>query len=87
MYALVKKILDKSRETGDDVLVAADKVIAEEGRTGELLAAKEVVSTHYETITKLRRLKDEETIEKLCVAIEKGDKDEIFRIKEEVKRR
>lgn len=87
MYANVKKLLDKSRETGDDVLVAADKVIAEEGRTSALLAAKEVVSAYYETITKLRRLKDEETIEKLCVAIEKGDKDEIFRIKEEVKRR
>ena len=87
MYANVKKILDKSRETGADVLVSADIVMAKEGRTGELLAAKEVVSTHYETITKLRRLKDEETIEKLCSAIEKGDKDEIFRIKEETKKR
>lgn len=87
MYANVKKILDKSRATGEDVLVSADMLIAEEGRTDELLAAKEVVSTYYETITKLRRLKDEGTIEAFCEAIEKGDKDEILRIKEEVKRR
>ncbi len=85
MYENVKKILGKSRETGEDVLVSADMVIAEEGRSDELLAAKEAVSTYYETITNLRRLKDEETIEKLCAAVEKGDKDEIFRIKEEVK--
>ena len=29
MYKNVKKILDKSKETGNDVLVAADMVMAE----------------------------------------------------------
>lgn len=87
MYANIKKILDKSKATGEDVLVSADMVIAEEGRSDELKTAKEVVSAYYDTITKCRREKDEETIKALCEALEKGDMSEVARIKAEVKDR
>lgn len=87
MYENVKKILDKSKATGEDVLVAADMVMAEEGRTEELKVAKDVVSTYYDTITKCRREKDEDTIKAFCEALENGDMAEIARIKEEVKAR
>lgn len=87
MYENVKKILDKSRATGEDVLVSADMVMAEEGHTEELKAAKGAVSKHYDTITKLRREKDEYTIKAFCEALENGDMTEAARIGEEVKAR
>lgn len=85
MYENVKKILDKSKVTGEDVLVSADMVIAEEGRTDALADAKEVVSKYYDTITKLRREKDEDTLKDFCEALENSDMAEVARIKEEVK--
>lgn len=88
MYKLVKDILDKSREEKVDVLVAADMVAAEGvGHTEELHAAKEVIDKYYDTITKLRRDNDEETIETLCKYIEEGNKDGIKALVAEVKER
>ena len=87
MYENVKKILDKSRATGEDVLVSADMVMAEEGRTDGLKTAKEVVDKYYDTITKCRREKDENTIKALCDALEKGNMAEVTKIKAEVKAR
>lgn len=88
MYELVKRILDKSREKDVDVLVAADMVAADGvGHTEELNKAKAVIDKYYDTITKLRREKDEATIEKLCAFVESGDTGEIRKLVAEVEKR
>lgn len=86
MYKLVKRILDKSKENGVDVLVAADMVAHAEGHTN-MEEAKEVIDKYYDTITKLRREKDEATIEKLCSFVEAGDTGEIRKLVAEVEKR
>ena len=88
MYKLVKRILDKSREKNVDVLVAADMVAVDgAGHTEELNKAKAVIDKYYDTITKLRREKDEATIEKLCAFVEAGDTSEIRKLVDEVEKR
>ena len=88
MYELVKRILDKSKETGEDVLVARDMCIAEDRENeGVLRSASEIVKAHYSTITKLRRDKDEASIKKLCELVTSGDKFALREFKEEVEER
>ena len=88
MYESVKRILDKSKETGEDVLVARDMCIAEDkDKADELRSAGELIKAHYSTITKLRREGDEESIKKLCDLVEKGDVAEIRAFKEEIEKR
>lgn len=87
MYELVKRILDKSKETGDDVLTAYDKVAAEIGRSDELKEAKELINKHYDVITKCRREKDEEAIKKLCDVVANGTPADIRAYKEEIMER
>ena len=45
------------------------------------------MSKYYDTITKCRREKDEDTIKALCEALENGNMTEVAKIKEEVKAR
>ena len=87
MYELVKKILDKSKEEKVDVLVAADMVAIDTGRTEEFKKACETVDKHYNTITKCRRENDEASIEKLCNLIEAEDKAGIEALKKEIAER
>ena len=87
MYKMVKKILDKSREEKVDVLVAADMVAVEVGRTEEFKCAREIVDKHYDTITKCRRENDEASIERLCTLIETGDKAGVEVLKKEIAER
>ncbi len=88
MYELVKRILDKSKETGEDVLVARDMCIAEDkDKADELRSAGELIKAHYFAITKLRREKDEESIKKLCDLVATGDVSEIRAFKEEIEKR
>ena len=88
MYELVKRILDKSKETGEDVLVARDMCIAEDNENaGVLRAAGELVGKHYDTISKCRRDDDEASIEKLCDVVMNGTPEEIRAFKEEIEKR
>ncbi|MBQ3118160.1 MAG: hypothetical protein IJC10_00145 [Clostridia bacterium] len=85
MYELVKRILDKSKETGEDVLVARDMCIAEDKpNEAELRKAGEFIGAHYDVITKCRREKDEASIEKLCDLVANGTPDDIRTFKAEV---
>ena len=62
--------------------------IAEDKENIEKLKdAAAVIKKYYSTITKLRRLKDAETIEKLCLSVVADDKAAINSIVEEVKNR
>lgn len=89
MYKLIIKILDKSRDEKVDIDVAYDKVAREDGigYTEKLKKAYDLIVKHYDTITKLRREKDEDTVKAFCEALENGDMTEVARIKEEVKAR
>ena len=86
MYELIIKILDKSRDEGVDVLVSADMVIAEEGHTDEILAAKKIVSKFYDVFAKCRRENREDLIKDFCAAIDIGDSLKIVEIKDMVKK-
>lgn len=87
MYELVKRILDKSRDANVDVLVAHDMVAAEIGHSDELKKAKEIINDKYDTITKCRRLGDNESIKTLCDLVEEGDTYKIRAFEEEIKER
>ena len=88
MYELVKRILDKSKETGEDILVARDMCIAEDKPCeAELRAAGELIDVHYDVITKCRREGDEASIEKLCEVVANGTPEEIRTLKEEIEER
>lgn len=66
MYENIIKILDKSKAEDVDILVARDKVIAEEGISyDEMKKASDFIGYYYDTITKCRRLGDNETIKAL----------------------
>lgn len=85
MYELVKRILDKSKETGEDILVARDMCIAEDKpREAELREAGEFIGAHYDAITKCRREKDEASIEKLCAVVANGTPEEVRAFKAEI---
>ena len=88
MYELVKRILDKSKETGEDVLVARDMCIAEDkDKADELRSAGELIKAHYFAITKLRREGDEESIKNLCDLVAMGIVSDICAFKEEIEER
>ena len=74
MYENIIKILDKSKAENVDILVARDKIIAEEGISyDEMKKASDFIGDYYDTITKCRRLGDNETIKCLTDAYEKED--------------
>ena len=88
MYKLVKRILDKSKETGEDIFVARDMCIAEDkDNADKLRSAGELIKAHYSAITKLRREGDEESIKKLCELDASGDKAALRAFKEEIEKR
>ena len=85
MYELVKRILDKSKETGEDILVARDMCIAEDEENAEALkSACNLIRAHYDTITKCRREGDEASIEKLCEVVASGTPEDIRVFKKEI---
>lgn len=88
MYELVKRILDKSKETGEDILVARDMCIAEDKpNEAELRKAGELIDTHYDAIAKCRRENDEASIEKLCSIVVGGNASAIRAFKKEIMER
>ena len=87
MYELVKRILDKSRDANVDVLVAHDMVAAEIGHSDELKKAKEIINKKYDTITKCRRLGDDDAIKTLCDLIEEGNPNKIRAFEDEIEKR
>jgi hypothetical protein len=73
MYENIIKILDKSKAENVDILVARDKVIAEEAISyDEMKKASDFIGDYYDTITKCRRLGDNDTIKALVEADDKG---------------
>ena len=88
MYELVKRILDKSKETGEDVLVARDMCIAEDKENEEALkSACNLIRAHYDVITKCRREDDDASIEKLCQVVMNGTPEDIREFKKEIMER
>ena len=85
MYELVKRILDKSKETGEDVLVARDMCIAEDKENSDVLkSAYNLIRAHYDVVTKCRREKDEPSIAKLCDVVMNGTPEDIRTFKREI---
>ena len=85
MYELVKRILDKSKETGEDVLVARDMCIAEDKENSDALkSAYNIIRAHYDVVTKCRREKDEPSIAKLCDVVMNGTPKDIRAFKKEI---
>ena len=88
MYELVKRILDKSKETGEDVLVARDMCIAEDKACEDKLrAAGEFIDKHYDMIAVCRRRGDNGSIEKLCDVVANGTPADIRAFKKEIMER
>ena len=85
MYELVKRILDKSKETGEDLLVARDMCIAEDKENKDALeSAYNLIRAHYDVITKCRREDDDASIEKLCQVVMNGTPEDIRAFKKEI---
>ena len=69
MFENIIKILDKSKAENVDILVARDKIIAENGVSyDEMKKASDFIGDYYNTITKCRRLGDNDTIKALLEA-------------------
>lgn len=76
MFENIIKILDKSKSEKVDIFVARDKIIAEEKVPyEEMKKASDFISAYYDTITKCRRLCDNDTIKALVDADEIGRKE------------
>jgi hypothetical protein len=85
MYDNIIKILDKSKAENVDILVARDKVIAEEGIPyDEMKKASDFIGDYYDTITKCRRLGDNDTIKALVEADDKGRKEIVKEVADRV---
>ena len=81
MFENIIKILDKSKAENVDILVARDKVIAEENISyEEMKQASDFIGDYYDTITKCRRLGDNETIKSLVEADNKERKEIIKKV-------
>ena len=81
MFENIIKILDKSKAENVDILVARDKVIAEENISyEEMKQASDFIGDYYDTITKCRRLGDNETIKALVEADNKERKEIIKKV-------
>ena len=75
MFEKIIKILDKSKAENVDILVARDKIIAENGASyDEMKKASDFIVKYYDTITKCRRLGDNDTIKALVEADDAGRK-------------
>ena len=76
MFKNIIKILDKSKAENVDILVARDKIIAEDGISyDEMKKASDFIGDYYNTITKCRRLGDNATIKALVEADDIGRKE------------
>ena len=85
MFENIIKILDKSKAENVDILVARDKVIAEENISyEEMKQASDFIGDYYDTITKCRRLGDNETIKALVEADNKERKEIIKKVADRV---
>lgn len=87
MYENIIKILDKSKAENVDILVARDKVIAEEGISyDEMKKASDFIGDYYDTITKCRRLGDNDTIKALVEADDKERKEIVKEVADRVEK-
>ena len=87
MFENIIKILDKSKAENVDILVARDKIIAENGIAyDEMKQASDFISAYYDTITKCRRLSDNATIKALIEADDSGRKKIIKEVADRVEK-
>ena len=85
MFENIIKILDKSKAEKVDILVARDKVIAEDKIPyDEMKIASDFIGTYYDTITKCRRLGDNDTIKALVEADDKERKEIVKEVADRV---
>ena len=87
MFENIIKILDKSKAENVDILVARDKIIAEDGIAyDEMKKASDFISVYYDTITKCRRLSDNDTIKALVEADDIGRKEIVKEVTDRVEK-
>ena len=87
MFENIIKILDKSKAENVDILVARDKIIAEDGIAyDEMKKASDFISVYYDTITKCRRLSDNDTIKSLVEADDIGRKEIVKEVADRVEK-
>ena len=87
MFENIIKILDKSKAENVDILVARDKIIAENGVSyDEMKKASDFISDYYNTITKCRRLGDNDTIKALVEADDIGRKEIVKEVADRVEK-
>ena len=87
MFENIIKILDKSKAENVDILVARDKIIAESGIAyDEMKKASDFIGVYYDTITKCRRLGDNDTIKALVEADDKGRKEIVKEVADRVEK-
>lgn len=85
MFENIIKILDKSKAENVDILVARDKVIAEEKIPyEEMKQASDFIGDYYNTITKCRRLGDNDTIKALVEADDNTKKEIVKEVADRV---
>ena len=77
MYALVKEILDTSKEKKVDVVTARDMVIATAKNQDKTREAYSIISKYYDLITFYRRNDDEAGIKNVCALYEANNTKEI----------
>ena len=87
MFENIIKILEKSKADKIDILVARDKIIAEDGIAyDEMKKASDFISVYYDTITKCRRLGDNDTIKALVEADDIGRKEIVKEVADRVEK-
>ena len=87
MFENIIKILDKSKAENVDILVARDKVIAEENISyEEMKQASDFIVKYYDTVTKCRRLGDNDTIKALVKADDVGRKEIVKEVADRVEK-
>ena len=87
MFENIIKILDKSKAENVDILVARDKVIAEENISyEEMKQASDFIVKYYDTVTKCRRLGDNDTIKALVKADDIGRKEIVKEVADRVEK-
>ena len=87
MFENIIKILDKSKAENVDILVARDKIIAENGVSyDEMKKASDFIGDYYNTITKCRRLGDNATIKALVEADDIGREEIVKEVADRVEK-
>lgn len=87
MFENIIKILDKSKSENVDILVARDKIIAESGIAyDEMKKASDFIVKYYDTVTKCRRLGDNDTIKALVKADDVGRKEIVKEVADRVEK-